>query len=585
MRWFGGHLAPPVAESVVPVGARWLWRRPALWTVGDWPAREVRTVTGSDGGRLAVFGPCSATDGELIGLLTGTAAALGAAATAWAGSYTLVRTNDCGRVEIVTDPSCACPIYTTHEDALVWASSARALAGLTGAGIDIAWLAAHLVDPLVPVPGRSPWSGIALLPPGHRVTTAGGEPSLTPCWAPPRLGWDSAVTRLRGALAAGVRLRVEKAVAACDLAGLDSSTLAAFAAATGPVIAVTVHPAGITAGGDLDYAAITAAAYPSLLPLLLPLDERHLPYAGLDRSLPPTDEPAPSSLTWVMLSAQWNALAERGVRVHLTGDGGDSLFLTPPVYLADLARSGRWLRLLADTAAWARLRRISPWRLLAAVATAAVTGTGRRLSASGGTPAWLTRRAREAAAIVASTADCPAGTGLADAALLAEIRFVARSAHTEAQLAATCGIALHNPYLDSRVLDTVLAVSARLRCSPRVYKPMLTDAAADLLPEAVSTRTTKGVFVGDHYQGLRANLDAVLDLPDGHLAEHGLIEPEPVRVAIRAAALGLETTWSQLEPLLCAELWLRSIAAAPTVAWTRQHAGTADPDSEEMRSA
>ncbi|MGQ0778023.1 MAG: albusnodin/ikarugamycin family macrolactam cyclase [Pseudonocardiales bacterium] len=439
--------------------------------------------------------------------------------------------------------------------------------------------------PLAALPGRSPWSGIALMPPGHCITTAGGKFSSTPCWAPPQIGWDSAVDRLRETLAAGVRIRVENVVAACDLAGLDSSTLAALAAEVGKITVVTVHPAGVTGGGDLDYAAITAAAFPSMLPLLLPLNEHHLPYAHIDRPLPPTDEPAPSSLTWAMLSAQLGELAERGARVHLTGDGGDSLFLAPPTYLADLARCGRWRQLLADTVAWARLRRSSPWPLLAAAATTATTGLGRGLSTSPDPPRWLTRRALEVTATVTGTAERPAGTGLAGAALLAEIRFVARSAHTEAQLAATYGVALHNPYLDSRVLDTVLAVPARSRCSPRVYKPMLADAAGGLLPETVRMRTTKGVFVGDHHQGLRANLNAVLDLPNGHLAEHGLIEPEPVRAAILAASLGMETTWSHLEPLLCAELWLRSIAAAPAVDWTRQHAQTNNPDSQEMRTA
>lgn len=585
MRWFGGCLDPDGTARVAPVGARWLWRHPALWTVGDWSAGEVRTVTGSGGSRLAVLGPCSATNGDLSELVSETAAILGSAATAWAGAYTLVHTDDHGRVTIVTDPSCGCPIYTARDGSLIWASSARALAGLTGASVDIAWLAAHLVNPLVPVPGRSPWSDIALMPPGHRITPAGGELSLTRCWAPLQLGWDSAVTRLRDTLTEGVRLRVENASAACDLAGLDSSALAALAAEAGPVIAVTVHPAGVTSGGDLNYAATTAAAFSSMLPLLLPLDERHLPYARADRPLPPTDEPAPSSLTWAMLSTQLGVLAERGVRVHLTGDGGDSLFLAPPTYLADLARRGRWFRLLADTVAWARLRRCSPWPLLAAAATTSATGLGRGLPISSEPPAWLTRRALEDAATVAGTADQPAGTGLAGAALLAEVRFVARSAHAEAQLAATCGIDLHNPYLDSRVLETVLAVPAWLRCSPRVYKPMLADATAGLLPETVRRRMTKGVFVGDHHQGLRANLNAVLDLPNGHLAEHGLIEPEAVRAAIRAASLGLETTWSHLQPLLCAELWLRSIAAAPTVDWTRQRTEINDPDSQETRTA
>ncbi|MGH3832786.1 MAG: hypothetical protein ACRDRS_20495 [Pseudonocardiaceae bacterium] len=91
--------------------------------------------------------------------------------------------------------------------------------------------------------------------------------------------------------------------------------------------------------------------------------------------VPATDEPAPSTVTYSRLAAEFALLAELGSDCHLTGDGGDSL-LHPHGYLADLARSGRWLRLAGHTLAWARLQRCSPWTLLAASLSRAHTSGG-----------------------------------------------------------------------------------------------------------------------------------------------------------------------------------------------------------------
>jgi asparagine synthase (glutamine-hydrolysing) len=127
---------------------------------------------------------------------------------------------------------------------------------------------------------------------------------------------------------------------------------------------------------------------------------------------------------------------------------------------------------------------------------------------------------------------------------------------------------MHNPYLDARVLDTVLAVPGWLRSSPFQYKPMLAAATKGLLPETVHARAAKGIFGGDHHRGLRNNISDVLDLADGRLAALGLIDPDRVRDEIRRAAAGLSVVWGRLEPLLAAEAWLRAIETAPPLTWT-----------------
>jgi asparagine synthase (glutamine-hydrolysing) len=251
------------------------------------------------------------------------------------------------------------------------------------------------------------------------------------------------------------------------------------------------------------------------------------------------------------------------VMCHLTGDGGDTLFLSPPIYLADLARRGRLLRMVMDAQGWARLRRVSPWPLL----VNAITGDTRHLKMRGNAPKWLTHRAVDQVLARGQAAD-PFGLDHADRDLLARARFTARTAHTEGQLADSVGVAMHNPYLDARVLDTVLAVPGWQRSSPFQYKPMLAAATAGLLPETVHTRAAKGVFGGDHHRGLRNNLDDVLSLADGHLAARGLINPDRVRDEIRRAAAGVDVVWGRLEPLLAVEAWLRALDTAPPLRWS-----------------
>ena len=565
MRWFGGA-AGQLGTACAPAGARLLTTDPATWIIGDWPAGQVRLVRHT-GGTLVVIGPCSASDAELGRLSPGLP---DSAATAWSGAYTLVFAKWDGLVTILTDPACACPIYLTRatNNGIVWASSSRALAGLTAASIDETWLAASLAAPAATIAGRSAWADVGLVPPGHRLSIrAGRPPVIRPAWQPPRLdrrGQDP--DRVRQVLAAAVDCRISGNPSSADLSGgLDSSTLAVLAARRQHVTAVTVHPAGVDRGGDLDHARATAAAFSNLHHLLLPLADEHLPYTGVN-AIPVTDEPAPSTPTWSRLAAELQVLRAGGVTCHLTGDGGDTLFSAPPVYLADLARAGRWLHLSRHAHGWARLRHASPWSAL----RAAAVGDLAPLSGRSGAPG-LTSEGRERAAGVLPAQE--RNVPRADHFLIEDVRHAARTARTEAQLADTFGIAMENPYLDARLLDLTLAIPARSRVSPRRYKPILSAAAAGLLPESVRTRAAKGTFATDHYRGLRKNLRELLELADGELAQRGLVRPDWLRQQIRRAALGLEVSWSQVAPILSAEIWVRRAEGSPPVPWVSSTVG------------
>ncbi|QDY77095.1 albusnodin/ikarugamycin family macrolactam cyclase [Streptomyces qinzhouensis] len=555
MGWFGGALAPP-DTAPTPVGAHVLWHEPPTWSVGA----TVRLARASGGRRLAVFGLCGAVDDELNRLVeqAGTRE-LDVAATAWTGAYAIALDDGKGAFTLWGDPAGACPLYLARaHGVLLWSSSSLALASLLGSSPDRGWLAAHLADPTAWTPGRSAWADVEQLPPGHRWTISpNGASACVPYWEPSPGTRGASVRRLRDDLANSVLIRATGRAISSDLSGgLDSSTLAAHAAQHGPVLGVTHHPRGRERGGDIDHAREVVRAYPSIQHHLMPLGREHLPFTDLG-TLVLTDEPAPSSITVAQLFSEFVLLKSEGTEVHLTGDGGDSLFLPPPVHLADLVRAGRLLRLGSDARSWARLHRTSPWPALAAA-----WRNPDRLAGTADPKPWLTSDALDLADAVISS--CPHGKllGHADRHLLAECRYVGRTAATENQLAAAFGIEMHNPFTDARILESVLAVPADARWSAHRYKPLLADAVRGLLPDSVIRRGAKGLFAMDHHHGLRANLNHVLNLADGYLADLGLVRPAALRSLLRRGALGIDIPWGLIEPVLGAELWLRASGTA-----------------------
>jgi asparagine synthase (glutamine-hydrolysing) len=561
-RWFGGHIGNG-STMCTPTKARLLWTSPPLWVAGSWPPRHVRIAYDHPREVIIVIGACSAEDDDLRRLLGRDIPR--SALTAWAGAYTIIHLRE-NKATILTDISGACPIYTTqdHSGGVVWGSSSRALASLSGGRVDDKWLASRLADPFIATV-NSGFTHVKMVPPGHRLTIIRGQiRDRSNLWEPTSLAWADSIERIRNALKGAVHVRVADVAASADLSGgLDSTTLAALAAETGPIAAITMHPANVTTGGDMDHAQAAVTSNQNLRHVLLPLNDSHLPFTGLD-TLPATDEPAPSSLVWSMLSAELRLLRELGIHSHITGDGGDTLFLPPPVYLTDLARRGQWLRVLHEAQGWARLRRSSPWPLL----TTAFSGAmGLAANDSAISPGWLTDHARR----LATTSERVVSSlelNHADQDLIARTRYAARSAHAEIQLADHFGIAMHNPYLDGAILDAVIAVDGPLRGSPRRYKPLLNAVAANILPPTVRNRGTKGVFVGEHHQGIRRNLRSTLLLADGRLAERGLVSPRHLESEILAAAAGAKIHWGHLKRFLSTELWLRAVEKSTPVGWT-----------------
>lgn len=566
VRWFGGRGTAPAPARTGSTGAGFPAGACALgrdvrtaWVCGDWSSSQAATVQGPRR-TVAVLGRARCDVAVLEHWVRH--GVPDSAVTALAGAYTVVEITDEATV-VLTDPGWVQPVYTaaTADGAPLWGSSSLALAALIGADIDHTWLHEHLHPEHVDEPGagqRSAFAGVTAVPPDTRLTiTSSGitsRPLAAAASATPARPADGLRSALQDAIAGIAQAATASAGVAADCSGgMDSTSLAMLLAQcrnaraedlARAAVAVTVHPAGITAGGDIDYAR-AAVAYArtglagrarSLEHLLCPLDDRHVPYGRMGELIPATDEPAPSTIAIARFDAELALLAGRGVGDLVTGDGGDTLLGPQPGYLPDLAAT-RTLRsqtrLLRHALGWARLRRTAVWPLLAQARAAAARGEPGEAA-----------RTRTA------------------------MRVVARTARADAQITEQLhGISLHNPFTDAAVVDAALAVPGPLRSGPGDYKPLLRQAMAGLLPETVTARRTKGDFTPDQYRGLRTHLQALTRLVDGELAARGLIDPARYRALLTRAAAGAPGIgFHQLNPVLATEVWLRALDQRPAAA-------------------
>lgn len=616
MFWMAGYIGnQPVSRS--PLGARRIAARGSsiAWVADDLGAAtaQYRLVKGR-ARDLILIGTASVDESDLATVANG--AVPDDVTWRWPGAYAVVELG-ATRLSIWSDLATAVPIYTCHaDDGLYWATSARCLAGLARTGehpIDIERLAGELHAPSTPrlFGERTYFDGVHVVLPGHRYTfDPYGAVWRSRTWVPgQRHGYAPAgPAGLRAELAAAVMARAENASdPSADLSGgLDSTALALLGARTlAPsgrrISAYTVHEPSAVANaepaGDLAH-ALRAGRRPGIDHHLLALDGAHLPYGRLN-DLPVTDEPAPSARAYARFAFQLDAMRERtATDCHMTGDGGDTVLMTTVAWVADAIAHRRFAVAAAEARRLARLRRTAPSEVLRAatgllhhtpeqglVAAAAWWRSGHvtrvQRSAAGAwltiaaPPPWVTRQAGLLAASLADVAPAPphARGALTAHAIVHDASEVGRTADSDAQLAAHHGVPLHNPFVDSRVLATVLSTPVAAMPRPSEFKPQIREALEDTYPPELAARTTKGSFASDYVAGLRTNLSSLLDLADGRLSDLGLVRVEALRASIRAGAAGATGSavcLPQLDAALGLESWLRALERTGIVRWERQ---------------
>lgn len=358
---------------------------------------------------------------------------------------------------------------------------------------------------------ETPYRAILRVPAGRTLRWQDGQLSVVHEWSPPqplpdRRSDEEAAEELRDLLAAAVAQRMdEQRPSSVWLSGGHDST-AVFAVgashaanvSTGGLTAVSVsYPPGDSGRED----EIVRAVVEKWNRPVRWLDIRDIPF--LER---PADRAALREEPFAHAFEFWNrALAlgsrEAGVRVSFTGYGGDALFKTSPVYLADLLRAGALGQLRREWAArgrrgrgfrtffrWAVQPLLSPLGLRAA----ALLRGGRPLRGylDRVPPAWMNRGFLDRHGLLEKerlVLPAAAGRRCADKELLWYLLhpYAARVYGTVCGLALDAGIELRAPLLDDRVIAFVLSRPISDRAALGQRKRLLRHAVRDLLPEGI----------------------------------------------------------------------------------------------------
>ncbi len=503
---------------------------------------------------------------------------------------------------VLTDLAGVWPVfYTTMGGSVVYSSSASSVARYAGGEVDEQWLATRLLAGGIPDAWSegSPYRRVVVVPAGGALLIDRGGRAVVVRRDLPlgTVGFDTSARRLAEALTSAVRGRTgaHRELSADLSGGLDSSTVAALAAATRPGLvlpAITLICTDLNSD-DLAYARRVAAAVPRIKQVELPVPDEVEPYSALTE-MPPTDEPFEDVSIFARLRWWMTIVRELGSRVHLSGDGGDVVLSASPAYLADLARHRRSSELWSHAAGWARLRHRPVHRLVGAARrlanttqTSAIEHYARALQ-QGGTGAasqrrwedliswlpaspclhWFTPYARDLAATALRHASRGPGDGAApgDVASLGMVQAYGRVHRIHVELAAGRGVALHAPYLDDAVVAACLAAPAAERSSVRQAKPLLRAAMTGRVPDAALVRNTKGDYTMLAYRGLARHHRTVAELlTSSRLAGLGLIEEKVIRADLARGAAGLRISLAALDQVLGVEIWLRT-GCTPAVA-------------------
>lgn len=521
--------------------------------------------------------------------------------TRWPGSYLALLILD-DELFAFTDLAGQYPLYYRSSGGrTVVGTQAKATAreaGLAGEP-DLLALAAQVVCPAVAMltDDRSTIAGLSRVGGGYALRVKANGHCNT--WLPeppapmPEMSFADAADALRAALDNAVRRRVDSTPhLTADLSGGVDSTSVAFLAArhrSHPIPVFTYHQPDAPAG-DLAFARRYADLDTRLRSNLVSGGPGTLTYQHLD-DVGATDIPDPAAVVRSRTRTLLRQVAATGSGVHLGGEGADALLVAPPGYLADLARHGALRRLRRDCRELARLRRVSPASVLTRSTRLAMTSIDRalRLLANrlekpvdrctgwldaiawwplpGAEGAWLTPRMRRDLAelvrskIGVSTPETRLGVG--DLAALGEVRVAGAVQRQLSEDGRRFGVWPQTPFLDDDVVRACLTLPAWRRADPRVYKPLLRSALAELVPAPVLERGTKGNYSAEDFRGARlASADLRRRIAELTLADLGVVDQRALQASVSRALDGLPTPFGAFNRLLGAELWLRSIGRA-----------------------
>jgi asparagine synthetase B (glutamine-hydrolysing) len=263
-------------------------------------------------------------------------------------------------------------------------------------------------------------------------------------------------------------------------------------------------------------------------------------------SAPVTDQPSPLYPFYARDRRAWNVVRNAGGRVLLSGFGADHYLSGSLDYITDLAASGRIRDALGEVTTWSVATRQSFWTVGRRYLLDPFLSQTRQAQP----PPWLTPSLHHAGAVV------DRGHGGCRFARTITSRVNSMPAWIE-RWPYGADIEMRYPFLYRPLVEASLRLPARQRVRPNASKWILREAARDVLPEQVRTRSTKGGIDARILWSLnreKPRLDALLR--DPILAQLGCIDPVALRRAVDDARRGIAGNNVHLFSALSLETWL-----------------------------
>lgn len=567
------------------------------WLIGRWPADHLTLGTAGKV-RIAVVGICSATSEDLsrVAGRTRSTSDLDEQARTWSGCFHLLASVD-GRIRAQGTASGLRRVFHTRlGDAVVCGDRSDVLARAVGSDMAEDVLALRLMEPFVPHPftERSVWRDVEAVPAGNWLEVRGAaESTQRRWWSPPapELSLVEGAERVRSALSEAVALRTRGGgTISADLSGGLDSTPLCFLAAQGPASLIAFTRAGTAVDhDDADWARRAAEHLPGVTHEVVDPASQPSWWMDLAHTGERMDEPTLGARNWAQSRHTARALAERGARLHLSGEGGDQVLLATPGFLHDTVRSNPGVGFSYLRAASARAR----WSPLATVKAAAenrsygqwLADTASMLDPNSlrsnplgpnplrsrkpemgwqfppALPPWCTPAAlaavREHLRAAAPHVE-PLAPSRGQHGTVLSIRGSVAICRNLTRVTSEAGAPTHYPFYDDRVIEACLSVRMHERTSPFSYKPLMVAAMRGVVPDELLSRGTKGEFSAEMRGGLREQRAALAAITeDSLLARLGIVDAR----AFRESALGsysAHTPMAQLESSLALEAWLRA---------------------------
>jgi asparagine synthase (glutamine-hydrolysing) len=473
-----------------------------------------------------------------------------------------------------------------------WSTAATPLAACVGGGVRPELLVLDMVVRGIPsFGGETPFAGVRAVQPGWLLTIDRDGHRVERWYTASEAGsYTQTAALFRDLIIDTTERHAERSpvLTSALSGGIDSGILAVLAARHRRVLALTYveDPDAV----DLEVAGQIVRSQPGLDHEIIEVDDTMLPYAWLDHpgALPVTDLPSTSLAIFGPERAVLDRAAAAGSTDHLVGWSGDRLLSAGAASLAGVLCSGRPVAALRGALAHARDERSSSTRVCLALLQMAtsshraslrraartlrqggldpnreVTGWQQELNRACllGAAGWLTDDAADWVVLqleqLAHTA--PEHNDPERAGDWWEVRqAAARTAGFEA-FAASHGIVIHAPFCDSRLLDACLALPGRKREPFGSFKPLVTEACADLIPAALAQRTAKDDLGMSRAvrRGLRRHSHTIRELIDGSaLISAHLLDGFAVRSRLESLIAGADDDVDSLNQLIVAELWL-----------------------------